>query len=234
MVSNKRNNARLTGYGARDRKKNKNGGKEVINNYYNVARFNRRMYPLPETFRTTLVYYEQVNFSAVTTPQLYVFRGNSPYDPDQTGTGGQPVGWDNLATFYSSVGVVASRITFKVVNGISNVLQLAVSPVSTSTQFSSYEQMRYYGTDVKYLDLDGTTRGGSSFGTLQSTAVSTRVLGRPWSADFISLVTSVTGLQWYWVLGIQSADTVTAITANVQITIEYDVIYSLPKLVALS
>jgi len=43
-------------------------------------------------------------------PVEHVFRGNSLYDPDFTGAGGQPYGHDQWATIYASYIVLRSRI----------------------------------------------------------------------------------------------------------------------------
>lgn len=41
----------------------------------------------------------------------YVFRANSCFDPDQTGTGHQPFGWDQYTPFWNRYCVVKSMIT---------------------------------------------------------------------------------------------------------------------------
>ena len=53
-----------------------------------------------------------VSLSNITTPAWNVFRGNSCYDPDYTGAGVQPYGWDQLCpTFYTHYNVRSSKIT---------------------------------------------------------------------------------------------------------------------------
>jgi len=41
---------------------------------------------------------------------VYKFRGNGPYDPDLTGVGVQPYGWDTVDDLYGSYTAVASKI----------------------------------------------------------------------------------------------------------------------------
>ena len=51
----------------------------------------------------------------------HIFRAASPYDPDRTGTGGQPVGYDLLANQYYHYCVIGSRIRCQFQNnGTSN------------------------------------------------------------------------------------------------------------------
>ncbi|UOF81146.1 capsid protein [Circoviridae sp.] len=44
-------------------------------------------------------------------PDAHVFRANSCYDPDQTGGGHQPYGYDQWSNFYSRYTVIGSKIS---------------------------------------------------------------------------------------------------------------------------
>lgn len=62
-----------------------------------------------------LRYVEVINRDATTTSVAqYAFRLNSLYDPNVTGTGTQPMGFDEYATFYNHYEVIGclARITF--------------------------------------------------------------------------------------------------------------------------
>lgn len=48
--------------------------------------------------------------SSVGAPSHYVFRANSPYDPDLSGVGHQPRGWDQWSIFFNYYCVVGSKI----------------------------------------------------------------------------------------------------------------------------
>jgi hypothetical protein len=50
----------------------------------------------------------------------YVFSANGLYDPNVTGTGHQPMGFDEMMLFYNQATVVSSKITVKYYNGSSN------------------------------------------------------------------------------------------------------------------
>lgn len=73
----------------------------------------------------------------------YVFRGNSIYDPDFTGVGGQPYGFDQWTDIYSVYRVYGSKITVEDVPYVSgndyssgasdSVHQLTLYPSLTST-----------------------------------------------------------------------------------------------------
>jgi len=197
-----------------------------------IQRFNP--FPLPTRFRTTLPYYEQVNFAAVTTPQVYVFRGNSPYDPNQTGTGAQPVGWDNLITFYESSLCVGSRIEVTVINNTAVPLQFSVCPTTQSSTLSTYEQSMFYNRYVRSGYADGTGRGSSSVKKLIHEMNVFKFLEQPYDRDFEATGQAVAGKQFYWTIAFQTTDTVSPINCSLQFRVYYDVIFHDPKLVALS
>jgi hypothetical protein len=191
-------------------------------------------FPLPLRVRNTLPYYQQVNFTAVTTPQVYVFRGNGPFDPDQTGTGTQPVGWDNFLTFYETSFCVGSRIEVTVINNGTVPLQYAIAPTAQSSTLSSYDQTRYYQRFVKRGFTDGIGRGSSSVANITHEMAVLQFLQQPYDRDFEATGQANPGKQFYWSFVMQSADQATAISCILQFKVLYDVIWHDPKLVALS
>lgn len=73
--------------------------------------------PLPQTFRTSLEYaqYYQLQPTATDIAER-TFRLNSLFDPDLTGTGHQPRGFDELASFYGRYTVVGCTIQVHLLN----------------------------------------------------------------------------------------------------------------------
>lgn len=67
---------------------------------------------VPRSQQVTLRYCEtvQLNPTAADAAVEYRFRANSVYDPDRTGTGHQPLYFDQLAGLYESYEVVGSKI----------------------------------------------------------------------------------------------------------------------------
>lgn len=47
------------------------------------------------------------------TPVYHVFRASSVYDPDLTGSGGQPMGFDEMAGLYNRYRVLGAKMTIK-------------------------------------------------------------------------------------------------------------------------
>lgn len=65
---------------------------------------NRALHPIPQRFITKMKYSEAVNTDA---NGRFVFNLNSIYDPNRTGVGHQPYGFDTLATLYNRYRVIA-------------------------------------------------------------------------------------------------------------------------------
>lgn len=188
---------------------------------------------LPISMRCTHQYYQQINFSAVTTPQVYIFRGNGAYDPDQTGTGSQPVGWDNMLDFYGGNFCVGSVIKFNIVNLGVATAQFSITPTRDSTTLSSYnDALIMPGTKIAIAD--GTSKGGKSFTSLSHSASTLSFLHSTYDRDFIATGQAVPGKQWYWSLTAQSFDQATALSFSIQATILYDIVWIDRKLVPLS
>lgn len=58
---------------------------------------------VPDRTQVELTYFDQFSLNpAVNTPDNYVFRANSLFDPNLTGTGHQPLSYDQWTTFYSN------------------------------------------------------------------------------------------------------------------------------------
>ena len=78
----------------------------------------RRSLPLngfPDSRLTRHRYCDNINlYQALPgTPEFYLFGANNGYDPDHSGTGHQPMGWDEMAAVYGTYAVVGSKITVR-------------------------------------------------------------------------------------------------------------------------
>lgn len=69
--------------------------------------------PLQAKLRTKLIYFSSITLGASTVANnsTHNFRANSLYDPDQTGTGHQPRGYDQLKALYQFSEVIGCKIT---------------------------------------------------------------------------------------------------------------------------
>lgn len=86
----------------------------------------------------TLRYNDLRNLSGIVTN--YDYRANSLYDPDSTGVGAQPLGFDQLAALYTRYRVHGCRISVQSVNEGVSANVVVVAPADTSTTISGIAQ----------------------------------------------------------------------------------------------
>lgn len=109
-----------------------------------------RQNAVPENRKVTMRYFQQVTFtpSVAGVPSVQVFRANSLFDPDLTGTGGQPQGFDQYMALYNTFTVIGAKCTIVPIGNsaasMSGVIgnQLRLSSV-TSTDVKEYIEGPY-------------------------------------------------------------------------------------------
>jgi hypothetical protein len=154
------------------------------------------------------------------------------HDPDKTGVGHQPLGYDNWSAFYSNYVVAASTLTVEAAQSSTTGAVVGVylsqangitgtSWVELAEQGAGVHQMLNVGAgcpNVKYRMrydakkrfnlkdiLDNEDRLGAAFGT------------------------SPSGSAMYFVIYAQAHDESTTVPVQIKYTIDYDVIVSEPK-----
>lgn len=189
---------------------------------------------MPQSLRTRFNYTQKVNFTAVTTPQTYAFRGNGGFDPDQTGTGSQPIGWDNMNTFYTYNEVYASKLHCTITNRQPVVLEYVLTPTTNASESVLFETG---GTLPKARRGHiGASTHETSDKSFSNYATTKDILGieSGSGADVRATFTATPGQQWYWVVYINSVDSATALSFTITFTITYYAILTGRKTVALS
>lgn len=95
---------------------------------------------VPDETCLKLVYSDFRTMTAGTNQANYVYRLNSLFDPDFSGVGGQPDGFDQWKLLYGVYRVVATKVEVQAVGGNGFGL-LAMAPKTTSTVASSAEEV---------------------------------------------------------------------------------------------
>jgi hypothetical protein len=90
---------------------------------------------LPIRMRRTMRYSTQVQLDPTTSVSVYQFRLNSLHDPDFTGTGHQPMGYDQFSALYQQWWVIGSRVTVDAVLLTSAVSIASVAVVRSQVGF---------------------------------------------------------------------------------------------------
>lgn len=100
-----------------------------------------RSVQMPDVSAVKFVYSDYRVLTCSASQADYVYRCNSLFDPDATGVGGQPDGFDQWKTLYGVYRVVAVEIEVQATgNGSFNGL-LAVGPADTSASYTSAEEV---------------------------------------------------------------------------------------------
>lgn len=90
-----------------------------------------------------------------------VFRANDLFDPDFTGTGHQPMGFDQLMAFYNHFCVVHAKIVLQIKNTTDTSQTVCLRVDADSTAITSIDRIVEFGGCVT-VDLDPKAGYGST------------------------------------------------------------------------
>lgn len=136
----------------RSNKKNKNSGAAMMagNPRLSLAPFKELQWPA--VFPTKLRYTDYRAVVAAGNQLVYVYRLNSVFDPDFTGAGGQPSGFDQLAALYGRYRVIAVDVSVKATEATSGNQALVVMAASDNSALSvnaeTLTEQRFSRADV--------------------------------------------------------------------------------------
>lgn len=133
---------RKRGYPRRGFKKFRRG--RPRKNRSRITTTTARTWVVPDRMRVKLNYQQRITLSpAAGSLANNVFRLNSLYDPDQTGTGAQPVGFDQLSALYQKYKVYGAKVRAKAVSqGTTNptsMFDFALVPLLEAPTWSNFE-----------------------------------------------------------------------------------------------
>ncbi len=208
----------------------------------NVLRFNpgRPLTILPRKMRDVLTFREQMitestqSFGAVE----LLFRGNGCFDPNQTGVGGQPKGFDQYMALYNNFYVVKSKFTvmYTVHSGTSSYY-LAIRPFSDAEgemvdlDFTSLLTAEWAGHTNTKVMCPSVRDTNSNVSTMSATMTTAKALGRGHDRNEVQGSASADPtLQWHWKLARNFSDPAPggAVNITIDVVISYDVIFSEP------
>lgn len=99
---------------------------------------NRSLQPIPQRYICKLKYAEDVYTTAT---GAYAMNLNSLYDPNRTGTGHQPYGFDQLATLYNRYRVIACGWRITAPSSVGTV-QLGTLPANESITLATFAELK--------------------------------------------------------------------------------------------
>lgn len=191
---------------------------------------------MPNKFATKLRYQENATINPATgVPGVHIVSANGCYDPNITGTGHQPRGFDELMTLYDHYTVIGAKIvaTFVLREGIphdSMNVGIALKDATGIETANGYLE----GRNVRSKVLRGTDGPGTSCNsvTLSLKASTRKFLGRTKPLSDPELKGTVSGNpteQSYFHLFAQSIQVGDASPLDVTYRIDYLVVLTEPK-----
>lgn len=136
-------------------------------------------FPLSKSKRVTLTYHDTFNLDvgAAGVPAHYIFSANGMYDPNITGVGHQPRGFDQLMTFFDHYTVLWSKISVTAVNADNtNGNFVVISVRDSSTTIASPDDIMEYPCVYTSLSAEGS---GINNKTISHSVNVSKWLGRP-------------------------------------------------------
>lgn len=183
------------------------------------------MHPIPQIYKTTLKYSELITLSYTGTNTVYQFNLNNLNDPNRSGTGHQPNGYDQISTLYTKTRVTGAKysITFSNASATyqAEVLTQLCPNATTSSTFADAVETQYtkrltldpYGAESK--TTSATVNIAKLFGISQATLRS--------DDQYIAGIGGNPAEQCCLNIWVQNISTATAITVYARVNIIYTV-----------
>lgn len=136
-------------------------------------------YYIPDEQHVTFAYADELPVNAAGNVYRYQWRVNSPYDPNYTATGAQPVGFDQWATFYQRYRTVwVDHCVYISCNTGNSTLAAALVPTAKDP-----------GSTLYYFDYAGMRRAATGQTASGSPMLKLRLRGWLWDLMGLERVT---------------------------------------------
>lgn len=168
----------------------------------------------------------KLKYSVVTTfnttgVNAFVMRGNSLFDPELTGAGHQPRGFDQWSVLYSRYKVHKSSIQVMAVNNDSDINYVAVVPgIETVLNYANPQDITEHPY-VKYRYLAPGANGPSQASLWNSQTTKSIRGEKILDDDYSALINANPAKQWYWHVLCSAANEAIAPLCTCQINIVY-------------
>jgi len=180
---------------------------------------------------TSLTYCDTFTSSG-TAPYTYVYSHNSCYDPDVTGVGHQPRGYDEWVRFYGRYHVHACKAEIFVTNQSAYSIICVLVPSAQNTSALATPE---HGAELPYSKVM-TVQSLQNDKKLSQYITTDRMVGFRTAndRDFIPQVTANPVVRTYWKIGLQTQPALSAISVHVLVKLTYYVSFDERILLGLS
>lgn len=175
---------------------------------------------IPDRMYVKLVY-EDYYFVNTTGAATRWYRGNGPYDPDGSGVGHQPRGWDQWIAFYEKVTCTGSKIGFQFINtSTGEPIMVSFNPSKATTSPDVFQAELPYTINK----MQGPVSSSNSNAYYKSYMSTQKMYGKKVMQEdnFSSSVSSLPVDQWNWVVYFQNPrDALAEVKGQLRIRITY-------------
>ena len=184
---------------------------------------------MPSKLQTKLIYGQRQELTGAVIPE-YVFSGNGLYDPDFTGAGHQPRGFDQIMSLYDHYYVVASKITVwfhSLETAAGDEMLCFILPSDSSTAATVQSDILEH--DSAKLSLIGLENTGALRTKLESEGTTKSQVSTLDYSVIRGSASANPSESWYWHIGaIGNGSSTLNMVAYVRI--EYTAVFGEPKM----
>jgi hypothetical protein len=176
----------------------------------------------PDRIRVKLRYAELVSLASTSGVfNYYEFNGNSAYDPNRTGTGGQPAGYDDFAANYNRYRVLGSQIVVNshaITQSATSAMIIGLYPYNTTAAATTI-------ADSVAQPYSLAWRTTTTPSTVVHSMTTAKMVGQdPRTADRLQAQYNASPNDtWIWRIFYQSEDGSTTSANVILVVIDYDV-----------
>jgi len=130
----------------------------------------------PDRLEMSLKYSQRILLTGSASPGSQVFRLNSLHDPDQTGTGHQPLDYDQVTLIYNQYCVTHATVNFQLFNGASPAARVVIAVSDRDTSANVFDDVSEGTYAVPHI-LGSNVSGSSAWSFTRKINLS-QVLGQ--------------------------------------------------------
>lgn len=187
----------------------------------------------PDSVRVVLPFTQTLT-PGTTSGGLYVYqyRGNSGFDPDYTGTGLQPNGFDQWSQFYNTYVVLGSELIVEFVASGAYASELVVVPAFNAASPANTKEAAGWRFAKTFLNVP---TGNATYRKVTSKMSTAQICGVPeqevmFDTDFSATVSANPGNNntWFWDIFLQNISNSTALSDALRVTLLLDIKFMAP------
>jgi len=189
--------------------------------------------PFPKQYRGSFRYCDQISVNLVAGIGNYIYSANGLFDPDFTGTGHQPLYYDQIMAIYDHYTVLKSKIKVTPMIGVAaNFLGVVYIDDDTSTRANAITMLESPGGTY----IAGNFSGGTPVRPLVLHWDAKKTFGGdPQSQDSLQGTVSANPTeQSFFVIGMEDVSPGTTVTVQLVVELEFDAVFDELKTIAQS